>query len=184
MKYPFLALLATTPRYGYELKQALEQRFGGALSPLNAGQVYTTLQRLERDGLVSGEDVPGDTRQKRIYAITDDGRAVLGDWVEEPTHATRLRDEFFLKLVLAGLSGISDPRKLIERQRREYLIALRSLGENGTPGDPVADLLAEGAALHLEADLRWLDLCEQRLVQEGTNGHGDDGERSRQDVRR
>ena len=174
MKYPFLALLAAGPRYGYELKQALEQRFGAALAPLNAGQVYTTLQRLERDGLVSGEDVPGDTRQKRVYRLTDDGREALAGWVTAPTPATRLRDEFFLKLVLAGTSGITDPRALIERQRREYLIALRALSENGASADPVSSLLSEGTALHLEADLRWLDLCETRLVREGTDDHDTD----------
>src|SRR4051794_36804494 len=129
MKYPFLALLASGPRYGYELKQALELRFGGALPPLNAGQVYTTLQRLQRDGLVRGEDVPGDTRQKRVYSLTDEGRHALASWVSGPTSATRLRDEFFLKLVLAGMSGITDPRALIERQRREYLIALRAVDD-------------------------------------------------------
>jgi DNA-binding PadR family transcriptional regulator len=167
MRYPFLALLASGPRYGYELKQELEQQFGTALAPINAGQVYTTLQRLERDGLVRGEDVPGDTRQKRVYTLTDTGRETLAEWVAEPTPVTRLRDEFFLKLVLAGTSGIADPRALIEQQRREYLVALRALGEaNGAVSGPVASLLAEGTALHLEADLRWLDLCESRLVQE------------------
>jgi DNA-binding PadR family transcriptional regulator len=168
MRYPFLALLAAGPRHGYELKQELEQQFGSALSPINAGQIYTTLQRLERDGLVSGEDVPGDTRQKRTYRLTDEGRVALAGWVAEPTPATRLRDEFFLKLVLAGTSGIADPRALIEQQRREYLIALRAVSEtNGAASDSVASLLAEGTALHLEADLRWLDLCESRLVPGG-----------------
>jgi DNA-binding PadR family transcriptional regulator len=172
MKYPFLALLEAGPRHGYELKQALEQRFGAALAPLNGGQVYTTLQRLEREGLVSGADVPGDTRQKRLYSLTPAGRGALRDWVEAPAAATRKRDEFFLKLVLAGLTGIADPRSLVERQRREYLITLRALGARGsTNGDPVAALLVEGTALHLEADLRWLDLCEERLIREDTHGN-------------
>ena len=176
MRFPFLALLASGPRYGYELKQALELRFGAALAPLNAGQVYTTLQRLERDGFVSGEDVPGDARGKRVYTLTDAGREALARWVAAATPATRLRDEFFLKLVLAGNSGIADPRSLIERQRREVLVALRAIGEaNGASADPVASLLAEGTALHLEADLRWLDLCESRLVREDTDGSDTDG---------
>jgi DNA-binding PadR family transcriptional regulator len=176
MRYPFLALLASGPAHGYELKQALEQRFGSALSPLNAGQVYTTLQRLERDGLVGGQEVPGDTRQKRVYELTDAGRDALQRWVTAPTPATRLRDEFFLKLVLAGTSGITDPRALIEQQRREYLLALRALGDlTGASADPVASLLAEGTALHLEADLRWLDLCESQLIQEDTSGNGTHG---------
>jgi hypothetical protein len=102
-----------------------------------------------------------------VNTLTDAGRAVLAGWVSEPTPASRLRDEFFLKLVLAGSSGIADPRALIEQQRREYLLALRALGEaNGEVSGTVASLLAEGTALHLEADLRWLDLCESRLVRE------------------
>jgi DNA-binding PadR family transcriptional regulator len=171
MRYPFLALLASGPAHGYELKQALEQRFGAALPPLNAGQVYTTLARLERDGLVRGNDVPDDTRQKRIYALTPAGRAALEEWAELPTAATRLRDEFFMKLVLAGLSGVADPRTLIERQRRECLQALRDLSQAAPNGNLVGSLLLEGAALHLEADLKWLDLCEERLVQEDDGGN-------------
>ena len=92
--------------------------------------------------------------------------------MDRAASATRLRDELFLKLVLAGTSGIANPRHLIEQRRREYLIALRALGEaNGaSPGPGV--LLAEGTALHLEADLRWLDLCESQLIQEDTDEHG------------
>ena len=159
MRYPFLALLASGPAHGYELRQALEQRFGDALPPLNAGQVYTTLARLERDGLVDGSDVPEDTRQKRVYTLTPAGRAALEEWAELPTTATRLRDEFFMKLVLAGLSGVAEPRTLIERQRRECLQALRDLSQAAPNWNLVGSLLLEGAALHLEADLKWLDLC-------------------------
>ena len=166
MRYPFLALLAERPAHGYELKQALEQRFGAALPPLNAGQVYTTLARLERDGLVVGTEVPDDSRQKRVYELTAAGRAELEEWIATPTPGTKLRDEFFLKLVLAGAAGIADPRRLIERQRREYLQSLRDLAAVPLDGNDVSALLVEGAALHLEADLKWLDLCEQRLLEE------------------
>jgi DNA-binding PadR family transcriptional regulator len=166
MRYPFLALLASGPAHGYELKQALVQRFGAALPPINAGQVYTTLARLERDGLVRGSDVPDDSRQKRVYELTDAGRAALEEWLAAPTAGPRLRDEFFMKLVLAGQAGVTDPRLLIERQRREYLQALRDLAAVAPNGNNVASLLVEGAALHLEADLKWLDLCEERLIEE------------------
>jgi DNA-binding PadR family transcriptional regulator len=166
MRYPFLALLAGGPAHGYELKHALEQRFGDVLPPLNAGQVYTTLQRLERDGLVAGRDAPDDGRPKRVYELTASGREALAAWVATPSAATRLRDEFFLKLVLAGQAGVADPRTLIEQQRRECLQALRGLADLGANGNVVGSLLAEGAALHLEADLKWLDLCEQRLLEE------------------
>lgn len=175
MRYPFLALLAGGPAHGYELRQALEQRFGSTLPRLNAGQVYTTLQRLERDGLVRGRDVPEDARQKRVYELTETGRAALAAWVEAPAAATRLRDEFFLKLVLAGLSGIADPAALIARQRQEYLQALRDVTQATLNGSPVGALLAEGAALHLEADLRWLELCQERLLREVPGGNGSQG---------
>ena len=175
MRLPFLALLAEAPRHGYELKQAFDQRFGEALPPLNGGQVYTTLQRLERDGLVTGHGVPDDGRQKRVYELTPAGRDALAEWISEPAAPTRLRDEFFLKLVLAGLSGIADPAQLIERQRRECLESLRALSRVAEDGDAVSSLLAEGAALHLEADLKWLELCEQRLLQEETDGNGASG---------
>ena len=168
MRYPFLALLANGPAHGYELRQGLEQRFGDVLPRLNAGQVYTTLQRLERDGLVAGRDVPEDGRQKRVYELTPSGREALEEWVATPSAATRLRDEFFLKLVLAGQAGVADPRVLIDRQRRECLQALRGLADLASNGNVVGSLLAEGAALHLEADLKWLDLCEQRLLEETT----------------
>ena len=112
MRHPFLALLATGPAHGYELKQALDERFGSTMPVLNAGQVYTTLARLERDGLVRGHDIPEDSRQKRVYELTAAGREALDDWVATPTPATRLRDEFFAKDMLTpdkivGLSVIA-----------------------------------------------------------------------------
>jgi DNA-binding PadR family transcriptional regulator len=176
MRYPFLALLASGPAHGYELRQAFEESFGGLLPPINAGQIYTTLGRLERDGLVAGDDVAQNGRpNKRVYALTDEGRDVLAEWIAEPAPGTKLRDDFFVKLVLAGLTGVADPRALIERQRREYLQSLRDLdrlaAERGGAGDTAVDLLIEGAALHLQADLTWLDLCDQRLIpQEASDG--------------
>ena len=164
MRFPFLALLAEHPAHGYEMKQALEHKFGSALPALNAGQVYTTLGRLERDGLVRGSDVPDDSRQKRVYELTDDGRNALEKWFEAPAAGPRLRDEFFMKLVLAQQTGVAQPRRLVERQRRDYLQALRDLAGVPTDGNRVASLLLEGASLHLEADLKWLNLCEEQLL--------------------
>jgi DNA-binding PadR family transcriptional regulator len=166
MKFSFLALLAAGPAHGYELKQELEQRFDAVLPPLNAGQVYTTLQRLERDGLVAGAGVADDARNKKIYELTNEGRLALLEWVESPTQGPRLKDDFFLKLVLAGQAGIAPPQSLIDRQRRHYLQRLHDLGNVALSpdGDVVASLLVEGAALHLEADLKWLERCEERLL--------------------
>ena len=169
MRYPFLALLAARPSHGYELKTALERHFGSVLAPLNAGQVYTTLGRLEHDGLIRGSAVSGDNRQKRVYELTPAGQAVLDEWLATPEPAARARDAFFLKLVLAPLAGVAEPRRLIADQRREYLSALRELTRERENETTVTTLLAEGTALHLEADLRWLELCEQRLFEEDDN---------------
>jgi DNA-binding PadR family transcriptional regulator len=163
MRFPLLALLANGPAHGYELKQAMEQQFGSVLPPLNAGQIYTTLSRLERDGLVDDDPVAQNGRpNKRVYQLTEAGRMELRGWVADATPAARLKDDFFVKLVLARAAGIADPLELIDRQRATYLQALRELDDVAT-GDDVSALLVEGAALHLEADLKWLDLCEQRM---------------------
>src|SRR3954466_14050754 len=127
MRLPLLALLANGPAHGYELKLAMEQRFGAVLPPLNAGQIYTTLARLERDGLVDDDAVAQNGRpNKRVYRLTERGRAELGQWVADHTPATRLKDDFFIKLVLARSARIADPLELIDRQRAAYLQALRS----------------------------------------------------------
>ncbi|MFI7062343.1 PadR family transcriptional regulator [Kribbella sp. NPDC050124] len=171
MRSLFLALLADESRYGYEIKQALEQEFGETLPALNAGQIYSTLARLERDGLVVGESVEGDSRRKRVYELTEAGRAALADWIDTPVPGARLKDEFFMKLVILASAGLADPKALIAGQRREYLQSLRDLDAMlATDGArPAAELLAEGAVLHLKADLEWLDLIEQRLpMREGS----------------
>jgi DNA-binding PadR family transcriptional regulator len=171
MRASFLALLANGPAHGYELKQALEQRFGDLLPPLNAGQIYTTLARLERDGLIEGSDVKGDSRGKRVYALTDDGRRELERWVSVPTPVGRLKDEFAMKLVLGGLGGLVDPDEMIERQRQECLQSLRDLDAlvRANGGGLAGELLIEGASLHVEADLRWLDRIQERLQSKETS---------------
>jgi DNA-binding PadR family transcriptional regulator len=161
-----LALLADDGRYGYELKQSLEQEFGEMLPALNAGQIYSTLARLERDGLVVGWSVEGDSRHKRVYELTEAGRAELAGWIETPVPGARLKDEFFMKFVVVVAGRLAAPLSLIEGQRREYLQSLRDLDAVLAAGGkgPTAELLVEGAVLHLKADLEWLDLIEQRLA--------------------
>jgi len=169
MRELFLALLSGERAHGYELKQSLEQGFGDLLPAVNAGQIYVTLGRLERDGLVVGQDVPGDSRGKRVYELTDAGREALAAWIEAPVSSRPLRDEFFMKLVVLASAQLADPNRLLDAQRREYLQSLRDLNglleANGK--GPAAELLIEGAILHLKADLEWLELIEQRLVAKG-----------------
>jgi DNA-binding PadR family transcriptional regulator len=169
MKYPLLALLAAGPAHGYELKQRFEARFGAVWPPVNIGQIYTTLQRLERDHLVHGAEVEQSGRPaKNVYQITEGGYRALADWLAEAAAGPRIRDEFFMKLVLARLAGIADPQAMIDRQRTAFLQELRDLNNiaiKSRPDDAVSRLLIEGAALHLQADLKWLDLCEEALQQ-------------------
>jgi DNA-binding PadR family transcriptional regulator len=166
MRELFLALLAGDRGHGYELKQTLEKEFGELLPALNAGQIYSTLARLERDGLVVGHSVAGDGRRKRVYELTESGQAVLAAWIEAPVPGTRLKDEFFMKFAVLASAGLADPRTLIERQRREYLQSLRDLDAVLTANGKgvAAELLVEGAVLHLKADLEWLDLIEHRMT--------------------
>lgn len=168
MKYPLLALLAAGPAHGYELKQRFESRFEAVWPPVNIGQVYSTLQRLERDRLV--REVEGDASKptRHVYEITETGRGALGAWLESGENGARIRDDFYMKLVLSRLSGMAEPLELLERQRLALLQELRDLNALASRPEHQAtatQLLIEGAVLHAQADLRWIDLCEERLQQ-------------------
>lgn len=165
MRHAVLALLADEPAHGYEIKRALEERFGAVIAPLNAGQVYTTLQRLQRDELVADDAVAQSGRpDKRVYRLTAAGHEALREWLGAPSAPTKLRDDFFMKLVLAHSMGLADPAELIARQRAAYLRSLGQLERVLAGGaDGTEALVVEGAALHLEADLKWLDRCEEAL---------------------
>ncbi|WP_371780373.1 PadR family transcriptional regulator [Streptosporangium subroseum] len=167
MRPLLMALLAKEPAHGYELKQALEQIFGNAYPSPNIGQIYVTLGRLEKDGLVRVVDVEQSNRpNKKVYYLTAAGRESLDTWVDEPTEGPRVRDDFFMKLVLAPMTGLADRMALINRQRRHYLALIRDLNELAERIDPenrVALLLVEGAMLHLQADLDWLERCQEDL---------------------
>src|SRR3954447_25873116 len=176
MRYPVLASLAAAPAHGYEIKRGLEERFGSAVAPLNIGQVYTSLQRLQRDELVVDEEAHEGGRDRRVYRLTDAGRRALEEGVgtargpTPPRAPPRLRDDFFMKLVFAREIGLAAPAELIARQRALYLGGLRDLENVLADGDADAttSLVVEGAALHLEADLKWLDRCEAVLGTETT----------------
>jgi DNA-binding PadR family transcriptional regulator len=167
VKYPLLALLAAEPAHGYELKQSFEARFGAVWPPVNIGQIYTTLQRLERDHLIRGSEVEQSGRPaKNVYEITEAGYRALAEWLRETTPGPRIRDEFFMKVVLARLAGIADPQAMLDRQRQAFLQELRDLNNvamQASNESTVTRLLIEGASLHLQADLKWLDLCEEAL---------------------
>jgi DNA-binding PadR family transcriptional regulator len=168
VREPLLALLAKEPAHGYELKLALEQTFGPAYPSPNIGQIYVTLKRLEQDGLACSRDVEQTARpNKRVYELTPAGREVLRAWVEEPSDGLRIRDEFFMKLILAPMAGLAGQIALMNAQRGHYLGRMRKLAElraDADPADTPARLLIEGAVLHLQADLDWLERCQEELL--------------------
>ncbi|WP_329128529.1 PadR family transcriptional regulator [Streptomyces sp. NBC_01476] len=167
MRFALLALLAKGPAHGYELKQALEARLGAAYPQLNIGQIYVTLTRLEKAGLIRGQDVEQAGRpNKRTYELTPAGHEAVSAWMEEPSEEPRVRDEFFMKLAFARDSGMADPVGLINKQRRHYLNLMRAMSRLAgvdEPGNPFPRLLVEGAVLHLQADLDWLEKCQEEL---------------------
>jgi DNA-binding PadR family transcriptional regulator len=172
VKHALLGLLAQGPMHGYELRTAFEEQVG-TLWDLNIGQVYNTLRLAERDGLVQFEGFEQEGRgpARKMYAITDAGRQELVHWLLEPVRQPRrLKDEFYVKLVFTRLTG-GDVHALIWSQRQAYLQVLRQINDLRGEVDPAADpatlLLLEGGALHLEADLKWLDRCEELLNERG-----------------
>jgi DNA-binding PadR family transcriptional regulator len=169
MKFLFLALLSKQPTHGYNLLQSYDSLFSAVLPPMNAGQIYTTLSRLERDGLVEDHPVEQEGKpDKRIYQLTEAGQGVLMAWFNEPLTGPRIKDNFFMKLVGAKMSGLVDIRKLIDDQRHQYLQSLHDLNNLALQADISSDpgkfLLIRGAVLHLKADLEWLDMCEEEFV--------------------
>jgi DNA-binding PadR family transcriptional regulator len=162
-----LALLAKEPTHGYELRQRLEAALGPAGGALNPGHVYVTLSRLERSGLVRADGRPGRrphrSRDKHVYELTPAGRERVGAWLRDVTWAKVAPVEFHLKLVAAAATGMADPVAIVDAQRR-----LRELQELGRaePDDGPGALLIEGAALRLQADVRWLEACERHWIEE------------------
>jgi len=159
-----LALLSKEPSHGYELHQRLSAALGDAQAELNPGQVYVALSRLERGGLVAVRDVPQGSRpDKKVYEVTAAGREMVVRWLAELSWRKPAPVEFHLKLVAAAATRLADPMALIDAQRRELLRRLAEL-QRALDGQPAGDhgaVLLEGAVLRLQADLRWLEVCER-----------------------
>ena len=169
VRHAVLGLLVRRPRHGYELRAAFEAVVGGEENwDVKPAQIYTTLTRMERHGLVAEQSVEQDSGpEKRIYAITPAGYETLRAWFTEDTAPEHQRDEFFIKLMLGLVSGAADPDQLIHAQRAYLYKELHALTVQRTRIDPGKELtkllLLDKAAMHLEADLRWLDMTEARL---------------------
>ena len=171
LKYGVLGLLKEEPLHGYEVKSRFEAMLGGTWE-VNVGQIYTTLQRLERDGLVRPVGARGD-RGKQTYELSPEGRKALDQWLGEPESGPQqLREDIYVKLLLAARIANGDLRGMLARQKRSYLQRLRDLNrvEERARRDGRVDLarLVRGALLHTEADLKWIDeLASERFGTEG-----------------
>jgi DNA-binding PadR family transcriptional regulator len=158
-----LALLEQGPMYGYQLRAEFESRTG-ATWPLNVGQVYTTVARLERDGLVAAEGDDGEGHV--VYAITASGREEVRAWFETPvSRTTPPRDELAIKLALAVAVPGVDVRAVVQRQRTATVRALQDYTRlKQEPGELAWSLVLESLIFAAEAEVRWLDHCEARLA--------------------
>jgi DNA-binding PadR family transcriptional regulator len=157
-----LALLANEASHGYQLRARLQLALGPLAEALNEGQVYVTLNRLEKAGLVSSERVgQADRPDRKVYELTAAGRRRVTEWLEDTSWPKPAPAEFHLKLVAAAAAGLADPVRLVDAQRHALLAGLAAAQRAALaePDASVAGLLLEGVVLRLQADLRWLEAC-------------------------
>ena len=165
VRHALLALLTEGPKHGFQLAQEFEAGTGD-MWPLNTGQVYSTLQRLERDRLVESDDTVGDGPQNS-YRLTDDGRAELHAWLHTPPDTTTPpRDELVIKVLVAlRIPGV-DAAELTQTYRRHVIEAMHDytrLKEDASEEDIGLLLVADAEIFRLDAVIRWLDAADARI---------------------
>jgi DNA-binding PadR family transcriptional regulator len=158
-----LGLVEEGPSHGYGLKKRHDRHFHQA-RPLHVGQIYSTLGRLERDGLVrlaGTEQEAGPDR--KLYAVTEAGTRATEDWLAAPESPARhIQPILYSKVVLALLTQ-RDPNEYLDAQRAVHLQRMRELTALKRSGGLADKLLADHALFHLEADLRWIDMAADRI---------------------
>jgi DNA-binding PadR family transcriptional regulator len=164
VRHALLALLSEGPKYGLQLRQEFEARTG-EVWPLNIGQVYTTLQRLERDGLVESDDTDGEGRQRR-FKITSAGGDELRAWLRAPQDAGPPRDELVIKVLVAWQVPGVDVHEVIQAHRRHLVESMQSythLKADAAQHDVGLALVVDAELFRLEGIVRWLDAADSRL---------------------
>ncbi len=172
VKYAMLGILAEKDLHGYELKSSFDEKVGEFWS-LNYGQIYSTLDRLEKEDLVTYDRQAQDKRpDRKIYSITRKGRKELDEWLATPVSRVRaLRDEFFIKLVFMDKNNPAPVLELIEKQKAHYLRQMNQLThqkvalkkKSKDPSAITTELLMDAGLFHAEADIKWLTLCEAKI---------------------
>ena len=164
-----LALLAGTPRHGYDIKHEHDAWFPDN-RPLPFGQVYATLARLQRDGLAQVVETRVEGGPERtVYALTEQGERRLRDWLAEPAAATGSGAEEIVRKTIAALHTGIDVQGFVRRQRAAHLRRMRELQRDPPGVGPAERLVREHLLAHLDADLRWLELATD-LVPSGNGG--------------
>ena len=168
VRHALLALLSEGPKYGLQLREEFEANTG-QVWPLNVGQVYTTLQRLERDGLVIAvaDAESGDPGPQKAYRITEAGSAELAEWLRVPPDlSTPPRDDLVMKVLIAVRVPGTDVSEVIQAHRR-YLIQLMQewtrLKEDDNGRDMAFSLVVDSELFRIDSVVRWLDAAEARL---------------------
>jgi DNA-binding PadR family transcriptional regulator len=173
VRHALLALLSEGPKYGLRLRQEFEARTGDVW-PLNVGQVYTTLQRLERDGLVESDDTSEEDGPQKGFHITAEGQAELNAWLRTPPDlSSPPRDELVIKVLVAvGLPNV-DVHEVLQVHRR-YLVELMQqwtrLKEDETRFDLNFALVVDAELFRLDSLIRWLDTADGRLKRASVDG--------------
>jgi DNA-binding PadR family transcriptional regulator len=165
--HALLGLLEEGPQHGYELKQRYDEHFPAA-RPLPFGQVYATLARLHRDGLVDVAAVEsGAGPDRKVYVITRAGVTELDQWIDQPTPAGFVRTELFSRVVVALISG-RDPANVLDTQRAAHLARMREVTERRRGADLAEAMACDFELFHLEADVKWIEHAARRLDKERT----------------
>lgn len=170
LSHVLLGVLANGPAHGYDLKREHDARFPGARE-LPYGQVYASLQRLERDALVEVAETRQEGGPERtVYAMTDDGRSALDRWLSEPEPAgPYAADELVRKTVTALRLG-ADAHQFLARQREVHLARMRELlAVQAATTDMAQRVAIDHTVFHLDADLRWLEAAAERVAKSRTD---------------
>ena len=170
VRHAVLALLEEGPKYGLRLRQEFEERTG-EVWPLNVGQVYTTLQRLERDGLVETDDDGNGEGARKQYRIAPAGRRELFDWLRTPPELVAPpRGELVIKVLVALQVPETDVHEILQVHRRHVIEVMQrytKLKAAGADDDLPLALVIDAELFRLEAIVRWLDAADVRLKQAG-----------------
>lgn len=160
-----LVLLSQGPRHGYQLATEFAQSTAGRWS-INTGQVYTTLERLVRDGFAELDGIDPDDPRRRIYRLTPSGTARAETWLfASPAVTAEPRSDLLLQILLAVATRHDQALQLIDGQRRQLMEVLqeRRKAQRNAPETLLDQIATDAAASRIEADLAWLDRCEARL---------------------